>query len=341
MSSLHAESFRPAVAKPPRLGFAGTGWIGRARLHSLAESRVAQISAIFDPVRERAEDTLSSAPDARVLSSFDDLLAMELDGIVIATPSALHAAQSIAALKRGFAVFCQKPLARNGAEAERVINAARNADRLLALDVSYRYTHAIAKMSELVRNGVLGRIFAVDLVFHNAYGPDKDWYYTRGLAGGGCVIDLGIHLVDLALWMLDWPKVSSVEGRCYCRGEPLAASSEAVEDYAVASIQLESGAVVRLACSWKLPTIFDAVIAAKFYGTEGGVEFSNEGGSFYDFTSVYIRKRNRVTLSSPPDQWGGRALIAWATQLSRSRSYDPGCERLLDVARVLDIIYRG
>ncbi|MBV8358040.1 MAG: gfo/Idh/MocA family oxidoreductase, partial [Deltaproteobacteria bacterium] len=160
-------------------------------------------------------------------------------------------------------------------------------------------------------------------------------------AGGGCVIDLGVHLIDLALWMLDWPKVSSVESRCYSHGEPVGASSQAVEDYAVASIQLESGAIVRLACSWKLPTIFDAVIAAKFYGTEGGVEFSNEGGSFYDFTSVYIYKRNRVTLSSPPDQWGGRALIAWAAQLSRSRSYDPGCERLLDVARVLDAINQG
>ncbi|MBV8356419.1 MAG: Gfo/Idh/MocA family oxidoreductase, partial [Deltaproteobacteria bacterium] len=308
MSGLAAESFGAVAAKPPRLGFAGTGWIGRARLHSLAESRIAQIGAIFDPASERAEDALNSAPDAQVLSSFDDMLAMDLDGIVIATPSALHAAQSIAALERGFAVFCQKPLGRNEAEAARVINAARNADRLLALDVSYRYTHAIAKMRELVRDGVLGRIFAVDLNFHNAYGPDKDWYYTRDLAGGGCVIDLGVHLIDLALWMLDWPKVSSVESRCYSNGEPVGASSQAVEDYAVASIQLESGAIVRLACSWKLPTIFDAVIAAKFYGTEGGVEFSNEGGSFYDFTSVYIYKRNRVTLSSPPDQWGGRAL---------------------------------
>ncbi|MBV8453259.1 MAG: Gfo/Idh/MocA family oxidoreductase, partial [Deltaproteobacteria bacterium] len=229
---------------------------------------------------------------------------MDLDGIVIATPSALHATQAVAALERGFAVFCQKPLARNGAEAGRVIDAARNADRLLAIDMSYRYTHAISKMRELVQDGALGRIYAVDLVFHNAYGPNKNWYYKRDLAGGGCVIDLGIHLVDLALWMLDWPRVSSVEGRCYCHGEPLDASSEAVEDYAVASIRLESDAVVRLACSWKLPTIFDAVIAVKFYGTEGGVEFSNEGGSFYEFTSVYIRKRNRVTLSSPPDRWG-------------------------------------
>jgi predicted dehydrogenase len=341
MSGPHAQYIRLAAAKPPRLGFAGMGWIGRARLESLAESRIGQVSAIFDPDRQRAEDALKSVPDARLSSSFDDLLAMDLDGIVIATPSALHGMQSIAALERGLAVFCQKPLARNGIEAARVIDVARRADRLLALDVSYRYTDAIAKMSELVRSGALGRIYAADLIFHNAYGPDKDWYYDRELAGGGCVIDLGIHLVDLALWLLDWPNVTSVDSRCYCRGEPLAACPEAVEDYAVASLELQSGAVVRLACSWKLPTICDAVIAANFYGTEGGVEFNNEGGSFYDFTATYIRNRNRITLSSPPDRWGGRALIQWASRLSHSRSYDPTCERLLDVARVLDAIYRS
>jgi predicted dehydrogenase len=337
MSSLEAES----AGMPPRLGFVGAGWIGHARLQSLAESGVAQVSAIFDPVKESAQDALNFAPNAQLMLSFDDLLATELDGVVIATPSALHAAQSMAALKQGFAVFCQKPLARNARDAERVIDAARDANRLLALDMSYRYTDAIKKMRELVRGGALGLIYAVDLVFHNAYGPDKDWYYARKLAGGGCVIDVGIHLVDLALWMLDWPKVRSIESKCYCHGKPLAASPKAVEDFAVASMQLESGTVVRLACSWKLPTIFDAVIAVKFYGTEGGVEFYNESGSFYDFTSVYIRERNRVTLSSPPDRWGGRALIAWAEQLSRSRAYDPECERLLEVARVLDAIYQG
>jgi len=341
MSALRRECVRRDIAEAPRLGFVGTGWIGCARLQSLVESGAGRVSAIFDPIRERAEDASKFAPGAQLLYSFDDLLAMDLDGVVIATPSALHADQSIAALERGFAVFCQKPLARNAAEAGRVVDAARNSDRLLALDVCYRYTDAIAKMSDYARNGALGSIYAADLTFHNAYGPDKDWCYARELAGGGCVVDLGIHLVDLALWMLDWPKINSVESSCYCQGKPLSVPHTTVEDYAVAAIHLDSGAVVRLACSWKLPTIFDAVITAKFYGTEGGVEFYNEGGSFYDFTSLYIRGRNRTTLSSPPDRWGGRALIAWAQQLSRSPSYDPACERLLDVARALDAIYKG
>lgn len=323
----------------PRIGFAGAGWIGRARLKSLAESGTGRIRAIFDTARERAESALQWAADARLARSFDELLAMDLDGVVIATPSALHAEQAAAALERGLAVFCEKPLARNSFEAQCVLEAARASDRLLGLDLSYRYTDGVAKMRKLIRAGKLGRTYAAELVFHNAYGPDKDWYYRRELSGGGCVIDLGIHLVDLALWMLDWPKIVRVDSSLYAGGKRLSSCSGAVEDYATASMLLGSDAQVNIACSWKLPTDLDAVIAVKFYGVEGGVEFSNVNGSFYDFTAVHVRDRRRTTLSSPPDQWGGRALIAWVERLARSSAYDPECERLLEVAKAIDAIY--
>ena len=112
------------IATRPRLGFLGLGWIGRSRLEALAASGVAEITAQADP----------AVPDS--LGSLDDLLATELDGIVIATPSALHAEQAIAALEHGVAVFCQKPLGRTAAEAEAVVEAARRADRLLCVDLS-------------------------------------------------------------------------------------------------------------------------------------------------------------------------------------------------------------
>src|SRR5947199_289519 len=85
-------------------------------------------------------------------------------------------AGSIRALKRGAAVFCQKPLGRTAAEARAVIDAARAADRLLCVDLSYRFTDGMRRIRELVRAGALGRVYAVDLVFHNAYGPDKAWF---------------------------------------------------------------------------------------------------------------------------------------------------------------------
>src|SRR5947209_7438799 len=114
----------------PKIGFAGTGWIGRARLEAMLESGIGEATAIFDPSAENAGRALDCATGARLARSFDELISMDLDGIVIATPSAMHAEQSIAALKRGCAVFCQKPLARTAQETRAVIEAARAANHL-------------------------------------------------------------------------------------------------------------------------------------------------------------------------------------------------------------------
>src|SRR4051794_23067532 len=117
--------------KRPRLGFLGVGWIGRNRLQAVAQSGVAEISAIADSIAANADQANTLAPKAEIVSSLNELLRLDLDGIVIATPSAQHAAQAIAPLESGCAVFCQKPLARTAAETQSVIEAARAANRLL------------------------------------------------------------------------------------------------------------------------------------------------------------------------------------------------------------------
>ncbi|CAA9538212.1 MAG: oxidoreductase domain protein, partial [uncultured Solirubrobacteraceae bacterium] len=118
-------------ATRPRLGFLGVGWIGRNRMEAIAGARTADIALVADPSAACVEAALAAAPEAAEAGGFDELLAAGLDGIAIATPSALHAAQATAALEAGVAVFCQKPLARTAAETRAVIDAARTADRLL------------------------------------------------------------------------------------------------------------------------------------------------------------------------------------------------------------------
>ena len=112
-----------------------------------------------------------------------------------------------------------------------------------------------------------------------------------------------------------------------------------MEDYAAATLELESGASVRLACSWRLQAGQDAIISASFYGTEGGAALRNVGGSFYDFTAERYRGTATETLASPPDAWGGRAASVWAHRLAAGERFDPEAERLADVARALDSLY--
>lgn len=324
----------------PRLGFLGAGWIGRHRMQAIARSGMATVAAVADSAPAIAREASRGFEETpRVADTLDDLFAEELDGIVIATPSALHAEQAIAALERGVAVFCQKPLARTMAETQRVVDAARAADRLLGVDFSYRYTEGMQAIRDLVRRGDLGRVYAVDLVFHNAYGPDKPWFRDPTLSGGGCVIDLGIHLVDLALWTLDFPAVGAATSRLYARGEALRDPTREVEDYALARLDLAEDVSVQLACSWNLPAGRDAVIGASFYGTEGGAAMHNVDGSFYDFAAERYRGTSRETLSAPPDEWGGRAAVDWARRLAAGERFDPATMRLVDVASAIDRIY--
>ena len=315
-----------AVATRPRLGFAGVGWIGRNRLEAIAAGGAAEIAAIADP---RGCDV-----DVPCLDTFEELLALDLDGLVIATPSALHADQAIAALERGLAVFCQKPLGRDAGETRAVVAAARAADRLLGVDLSYRYTDAARRLREEIRSGSLGQIYAVELVFHNAYGPDKPWFYERRLSGGGCLIDLGVHLADLALWALDYPPAGVVSART------LSPRGLEVEEVAFAELEI-GGASVRLASSWRLPAGADCLIEASFYGTEGGVALRNVGGSFCDLRVDRLRGTQREELAAGGDRWGGQAALEWSQRLARGERFDPEAERLVIVAQLLDAIYRA
>lgn len=323
----------------PRVGFLGTGWIGRHRLEAMAATGPIEVAAITDPSPEMRAAALEVAPGAATVDTLDEMLTLDLAGIVIASPSALHAEQSIRALQAGAAVFCQKPLGRTAAEVREVVGAARTANRLLGVDLSYRFTTGMQRIRDVVCNGQIGDLFAADLTFHNAYGPDKPWFYDPAASGGGCVIDLGVHLVDLALWVLDFPAVASVESHLLSGGKPLTDRARQVEDYAVATITLGSGAVVRIACSWRLPAGQEAVIAADFYGSQGGASLRNVGGSFYDL--VAERKNGTATepLSELESDWGGRAAADWARRLASGARFDAEAERLVDVAELLDRIY--
>lgn len=327
------------TGQKPRVGFLGVGWIGRHRMEAMANTGAIEVAAIADPDSGSRTAALDLAPNAATVDSIEELLTQDLDGLVIASPSALHAEQSIKALEAGVAVFCQKPLGRTASEVGQVVEAARRADRLLGVDLSYRQTAGMQAIRELVWRGELGRVFAADLTFHNAYGPDKGWFYDPAQSGGGCVMDLGVHLVDLGLWALGWPEVKDVQAQLMHGGAPLTDPSCNCEDYAVATVTTSDGAVLRIACSWRLKADREAVIAADFYGTDGAAALRNVDGSFYAMDALRMHGTWAEPLADREDDWGGRAAADWARRLGAGERFDPDSERLVDVALVLDRIY--
>jgi predicted dehydrogenase len=310
------------------------------RLQAVATHQAAEIAAIADPAEQALAEAARFAPHAARLANLDELLACEIDGVVIATPSALHPEQAMSALNAGVAVFCQKPLGLNAKEAAQVIEAARSADRLLATDFVYRFTQGMQAVRALIRRGILGKIYAAELSFHNSFGPDRAWYYNSAMSGGGCVIDLATHLVDLALWALDFKPVRQIRSQLFCKGQPLRNfDRKQLEDFAFAELELEGDIAVRLACSWGRPLGRDALIQAIYHGDCGATEFRNVHGSFYDFIAEHYEGRNRQPLCTAPDDWGGRGLLDWIRRLAVSNRFDENAEEILQVARVIDGIY--
>jgi predicted dehydrogenase len=333
-----------ATLKAPKqlaLGFAGTGWIGRNRMEVLLASEKAKATILLEPDKDNLDAALQKAGNAFPAQDFASLCAnADIDGIVIATPSAMHAQQSLSALLSGKHVFCQKPLGRTEAEVSTIIAASQKADKYLYVDLSYRHTKAFEAIFDSIQSGSLGKIFAVNLVFHNAYGPDKDWFYDIAQSGGGCVIDLGTHLIDMALYCLGFPEITAVQSHLFSKGRQLEPNEPVVEDFAFAALETANGTAIRLECSWNVSAGQDAVIVANFFGTEGGAAFKNINGSFYEFAAEKYSGTKTETLFSGTDEWSGRAGIAWAEEVLGGKGHDEdSCIEFLKTARIIDRIY--
>lgn len=327
------------INKKIKVGFLGVGWIGRNRMESLLKSNLAEAVAISDVSEDNAKKALEIAPGAKIVNSIEQLIEEDIEAIVIATPSGQHYEQVITALNNDLHVFCQKPLARTKEENRHIVNKAKIKNKVLWVDMSYRYTDAMQKIKSLVDQKMIGNVYAIDAVFHNAYGPDKAWFYDPKQSGGGCVIDLGIHLIDLALWISDFPKIDSIKSSLYSKGKRIIKVNENVEDFATSSMNFTNGVNVNIACSWNLSAGCDAVINFTIYGTEGGLSMRNHNGSFYKFDTYHFKSCDVNTICNEEGLWSGKAITDWVKMVVCSAKFDNRAEQFIQVADVIDLIY--
>jgi predicted dehydrogenase len=301
---------------------------------------LAEICAIADPEADAAMKAAENKPDALVGITFDEMLSLDLDGIVIATPSALHAEQALAALESNKAVFCQAPLAGSALELSKIINAAKSANRLLGVDQACRFTTGMRNIRELLQKRALGEVYAVEVIYHTGRPPERAWRRDSQAKPGGCLLDLGSEVLDLTLWALNYPKAESISAQLRRDGKVVTMQDPGGEDYAAVQLQLESGVSLQLACSWKAPSVANARIELNFFGTHGGARFHNVNGSRVDFAADHFRlDHTQKTLATTADLWEGRAALEWTKQLTRSSAFDPQIEQCTIVAETIDRIY--
>lgn len=325
--------------RTPKLGFLGIGWIGQNRLEAILAGSDASIVALCDPYSDKTA-RYSRENGLRSISTYEELLNEDIDGIIIATPSAMHKDHALLALEQGKAVFCQKPLACSYEDTRLVISEAERMNCLLGVDMSYRYTNAMKKIHHAIESGELGDVYAAQLTFHNAYGPDKSWYYNRETSGGGCLMDLGVHLVDLLYWLIPGLETPYVVSNLYAQGKPYKAKNDVVEDFAEAQLTFNTGLSAQLACSWNISAGKEAILEFTFFGTKGGATFRNMNGSFYDFKAELYKGTKRHVLSLPPDDWSGNAALEWVKDLEEGNFFRP-CDTYLKTSQTIDMLYEA
>ena len=272
-----------------RAGVVGLGWAGRQHMAAYAELAGVDLVALAGQEPDQLAklgDKFGIAPD-RLFTDWADLVEHgELDVVSVATPTTLHHPAVIAALDAGLHVLSEKPMAENAAKAREMVAAAERNDRVLDVAFNHRNRGDVKELKKIVDAGVLGQIYYAKAGWLRREGIPTlgSWFTRRATAGGGPLMDIGVHMLDMALHVLGEPAVLTATAATYAqfgprgRGAPAVAKvrktgvTEApfdVEDLSTAFIRLEGGATLLLESSWAQWIPEDRCYVT-LYGSEGG-----------------------------------------------------------------------
>lgn len=259
-----------------RVGIVGLG-IGRHHLRAYQQIPGVEIVALADTNPDRLKEFGEANHIPYLYEDYQPLLARnDLDIVNICTPNALHAPIAIAAMESGKHVLCEKPLASTLADAEAMVATAERTGRALQVTFNHRQRGDVRALKAMMDEGQLGRIYHAKAWWlrRNGIPGMGSWFTQKALAGGGPLIDLGVHMLDMALFLMGEPPVRSVSGAVYAELGPhrQGGAGYEVEDLASAFIRMENHASLLLEASWATYRANNDEYGVTLYGTEGGAE---------------------------------------------------------------------
>ncbi|HYO89878.1 MAG TPA: Gfo/Idh/MocA family oxidoreductase [Candidatus Limnocylindrales bacterium] len=270
--------------KKVRVGVIGVGFIGRVHLESLSRVPEAKVVAIADiePVRLAEQAEIFGIKDT--YADYKEMLARpDIDAVTVCLPNDMHAPATIDALKAGKHVLCEKPLATSTAEALAMTEAAKAANRALMVAFSHRRRGDVKWLKQAIEDGMLGDLYFGKAMWLRRAGIPfwGEWFTKKEHSGGGPLIDLGVHMLDMALYLMGEPRVVSVNatlfsefgprGKGYAGPLPPDARYD-VEDLASLYLRLEGGKALTLEASWAGFSKQGDSFGVSLFGDTGGAE---------------------------------------------------------------------
>lgn len=269
-----------------RVGIIGVGFIGKVHLEAFAAVPDAEVVAICDIRPERLEEMAAEFDIPDSYDDYEDLLARkDIDAVSVCTPNDLHAPITIAALKAGKHVLCEKPLTTSTAGALAMTKAAKAAKKALVVAFSHRRRGDVQWLKQAVGDGLFGDLYYAKAMWWRRSGIPSwgAWFIDKTRAGGGPLIDLGVHMLDMSMYLLGEPRVLSVNASIWAelgpQGKgyfypPTHGQKFTVEDLASAFIRLEGGKTLTLEASWAAYGKYNDSFGVSLFGANGGAELA-------------------------------------------------------------------
>lgn len=336
--------------KKVRVGIIGSGGIAQgAHLPGYKNVPEAELVACCDAREETARTAATKFEIPRVYTDYKKMLREEdLDLVSVCTPNAYHMAPTIAALQAGCHVLCEKPIAMNGAEGARMIAAAKKAKKRLMVGLNSRFGGGAQVLKRYIQRGELGKIYYARAQALRRRGvPGWGVFIRKDMSGGGPLIDIGVHILDLTMWLMGHPKPVTVLGNTYCNfGKrknifaPWGAwdpKKYTVEDMGVGFVRFANGATLTLEASWAAH-IEEDVWKTTLIGTEGGACTSplkiaqEKHGTLIDVTPAQVQE---------PKSSHGEEVKALVHAILHGGPTPVPAEEALQTTRILDAIYKS
>jgi predicted dehydrogenase len=344
-----------------RVGVIGVGWAGQQHLaayDAVPGVQVVALAGLEEPVRTALAARYAIERD---VAGWEDLLDVDgLDAVSVAVPTFLHAPIAAAALERGLHVLAEKPIARTASEADSMVEAARRAGRVLDVAFNHRRRGDIETLKGVVDDGRLGRPYYAKAWWLRRTGiPTLGSWFTRAeLAGGGPLVDIGVHVLDYSLYLLGNRDVCAVSASTYDllgrsgfgsdtgSGKTGATDSATfdVEDLATVFMRLEGGGTLLVEASWAAHRADGDQFGITLYGTEGGAELIVDdyapSGSLRVFTDddgVPVETR----LTAAPGRGHTAVVEEFVAKIRSGRWGEYDGSGAAGLARVVDACYRS
>lgn len=335
---------------------AGVGALHLAAYNQIPEVEIVALAGLDD---DRVKRVAAEYSVPQTYREYEQMLAApNVDAVSVCLPNHLHMPVAIAALDAGKHVIVEKPLARNAAEGQVIVDAAKAHDKVLMISFDKRHRSDVMWIKNYIDSGAIGRVYYAKAHWMRRSGIPRlgSWFVSKQQAGGGPLVDLGVHVLDIAMYLMGEPQPLAVSANTYAEFGPRGQKGWGggrwqfsdenlpyeVEDLGTAFIRLAGGATLLLEASWGTHSAAGDDFGVTLYGTEGGVELLVRNYTTVDTVRVFTDIGGVATDMAPKIPGGNghlEVLRRFVSAVLHGTPAIPGPDDGLRRNQVLDAAY--